>query len=51
MLFLERRMIVFKEILKMDKLISKVKYFSEWDVPPEVILETQDAELFYNSNI
>jgi hypothetical protein len=35
----------------MDKPTSKAKYFSEWDAPPEVILETQDAELFYNSNI
>ena len=51
MLPLERRMIALKEILKMDKPTSKAKHFSEWDAPPEVILETQDAELFYNGNI
>lgn len=48
---LERRMIALKEILKMDKPTSKAKLFSEWNIPPEVILETQDAELFYNGNI
>jgi predicted GIY-YIG superfamily endonuclease len=48
---LERRIIALKEILKMDKPTSKAKCFSEWDAPPEVILEIQDAELFYCDNI
>jgi len=46
---LERRIIALKEILKMDKPTSKAKCFSEWETPPEVILETDDAQLFYNS--
>lgn len=46
---IERRIIALKEILKMDKPTSKAKCFSEWETPPEVILETDDAQLFYNS--
>lgn len=48
---LERRIIALKEIFKMDKPTSKAKCFTEWDVPPEVILETQDANLYYYDNI
>ena len=48
---LERRIIALKEILKMDKPTSKAKCFCEWDIPPQVILETPDAKLFYINNI
>jgi hypothetical protein len=49
MLPLERRIIALKEILKMDRPTSKAKLFSDWETPPEVILETNDANLFYNN--
>ena len=45
---LERRIIALKEILQMEKPTSKAKKFSEWTIPPEVILETDDAKMFYN---
>jgi len=44
---LQRRIIALKEILKMDKPTSKAKSFNSWETPPEVILEIDDAKLFY----
>lgn len=44
---LERRIFALKEILKMEKPTSKAKLFSEWEIPPEVILETDDSKLFF----
>jgi len=45
---LERRIIALKEILLLDKTTFKAKCFSEWDNPPEVILESVEAKnIFY----
>jgi structure-specific endonuclease subunit SLX1 len=45
---LERRLKALKELLSLDRPTSKAKLYSEWLVPPEVILETKEAENLYN---
>lgn len=45
---LERRLKALKELLSLDRPTSKAKLYSEWLVPPEVILETEEAENLYN---
>ena len=46
---LERRMKALKELLALERPTSKAMAYSEWSAPPEVNLETEDAEKFYNS--
>ena len=46
---LERRMKALKELLALERPTSKAMAYSEWSTPPEVNLETEDAEKFYNS--
>ena len=48
MLPLKRRLIALSEILAMDKPTSKAQPFCEWENPPEVKLETYDAEMLFN---
>jgi structure-specific endonuclease subunit SLX1 len=45
---LERRMKALEELLKLERPTSKAKAYSEWSSPPEVILEIEEAEKYYN---
>jgi predicted GIY-YIG superfamily endonuclease len=45
---LERRLKALKDLLALDRPTSKAKLYSEWNNPPEVILETEEAENIYN---
>ena len=46
---LERRMKALKELLALERPTSKAMTYTEWSAPPEVNLETENAEKFYNS--
>jgi predicted GIY-YIG superfamily endonuclease len=46
---LERRMKALKNLLALERPTSKAMAYTEWSAPPEVNLETEDAEKFYNS--
>lgn len=45
---LERRLKALKDLLALDRPTSKAKLYSEWNNPPEVILETEEAKTLYN---
>jgi len=45
---LERRMKALKQLLALERPTSKAMPYSEWGSLPQVNLETQDAELYYN---
>jgi structure-specific endonuclease subunit SLX1 len=45
---LERRMKGLKELLALERPTSKAIAYKEWSSPPEVHLETEEAENFYN---
>jgi structure-specific endonuclease subunit SLX1 len=45
---LERRMKGLKELLALERPTSKAISYKEWPSPPEVHLETEEAENFYN---
>ncbi len=45
---LERRMQALKQLLALERPTSKALAYSEWSSPPQVNLETQDAEFYYN---
>ena len=45
---LERRMKALKQLLALERPTSKALAYSEWSSPPQVNLETQDAEFYYN---
>ena len=38
-----------KELLALERPTSKAMAYSEWSVPPEVNLETEDSQKYYNS--
>jgi len=44
---LERRMKALKELLSLERSTSKAKSFKEWETPPEVHLETDEAKCIY----
>jgi structure-specific endonuclease subunit SLX1 len=44
---LERRILALKELLSLDKSTTKAMPFSEWNSPPEVHLETDEANKLY----
>ena len=44
---LERRMKALKQLLALERPTSKAKSYSEWETPPEVHLETEEAEKYY----
>ncbi len=44
---LQRRMIALKQILALDKPTSKAKLYSEWDEPPKIIFEDNEALKYY----
>jgi len=45
---LEKRMVALKQLLNLDRPTSKAKAYSEWPVPPEVVIEDDEAREFYN---
>jgi structure-specific endonuclease subunit SLX1 len=45
---LERRMKALKDLLALERPTSKAITYKEWCTPPEVHLETEEAEKFYN---
>ena len=45
---LEKRMIALKQLLNLERPTSKAKAYSEWPEPPEVIIEDEEARLYYN---
>jgi structure-specific endonuclease subunit SLX1 len=44
---LERRMKALKQLLSLEKPTSKAKLYSEWESPPEIIFETEEAKKYY----
>ena len=44
---LERRMKALKQLLALERPTSKAKAYTEWATPPEVHLETEEAEKHY----
>ena len=46
---LERRIKALKELLALERPTSKAISYKEWTTPPEVHLETEEAEKLYNS--
>ena len=45
---LERRMLALKQLIDLPQSTSKAKPYSEWPLPPEVHLETDDAKIYEN---
>ena len=45
---LERRMKALKQLLALERPTSKALAYSEWPSPPQINLETQNAEFYYN---
>lgn len=48
MLPLERRMIALKQLLALEKPTSKAISYSEWPSPPQVNIETEEAQKYYS---
>ncbi len=44
---LERRFIALKMLLELPQSTSKAIPYSEWEIPPEVHIETNDASIYY----
>ena len=47
---LERRIMALKELLSLERPTSKAKAYSEWEYPPVVNLEDEEAEQLYNNS-
>jgi hypothetical protein len=48
MIPLERRIKALKELLSLERPTSKALAYTEWENKPEVHLETDDVEKYYN---
>ena len=46
---LERRLNALKDLLALERPTSKAISYSEWPVPPEVHMETEEAQIYYDS--
>jgi hypothetical protein len=44
---LERRLCALKTLLELPKSTTAAKPYAEWPTPPEVHLETEDANIYY----
>ena len=44
---LERRIVALKQLLALERPTSKAKAYSEWLHPPQVILEDDEARMYY----
>jgi predicted GIY-YIG superfamily endonuclease len=47
---LHRRMMALKELLKLERPTSKAKAYSEWHERPNVVLEDEEAQKYYEIN-
>ncbi len=45
---LERRMMALKQLLALERPTSKAIAYTEWSAPPQVNIETDDAQKYYN---
>ena len=45
---LERRILALKKLISLDKSTSKAIPYAEWENPPEINLETEEAKYYYN---
>lgn len=46
---LKRRLTALKELLSLEKSTTKAKLYTEWEIPPKIIFETNDSMNFYDS--
>jgi predicted GIY-YIG superfamily endonuclease len=46
---LERRMTALKQLLALDRPTSKAVAYTEWPSPPQVNIETEDAQKYYDN--
>jgi predicted GIY-YIG superfamily endonuclease len=46
---LERRMIALKQLLALERPTSKAMAYTEWPTPPQVNIEIEEANKFYNT--
>jgi predicted GIY-YIG superfamily endonuclease len=44
---LERRMIALKQLLSLERPTTKAKAYSEWEKPPNVIIEYDEAQTYF----
>lgn len=44
---LERRMLALKQLVELPQSTTKAKPYSEWATPPEVHIETDEANIYY----
>lgn len=47
MIPLQRRMMALKQLLELPQSTTKAKPYSEWNSPPEIHIETDDADMYY----
>jgi len=45
---LERRMVALKQLLALERPTTKAKAYSEWESPPNVVLEDEEANTTFN---
>ena len=45
---LERRMVALKQLLALERPTTKAKAYSEWENPPSVVLEDEEAKTTFN---
>jgi hypothetical protein len=45
---LERRVNALKQLLNLERPTTKAKAYSEWEAPPQIILEDDEARDLYN---
>jgi structure-specific endonuclease subunit SLX1 len=48
---LERRMMALKDLLRLERPTCKAKLYTEWQAPPEVHLENENAKTYYENLI
>jgi structure-specific endonuclease subunit SLX1 len=51
MLPLERRMLALKQLLALERPTSKAIAYTEWPSPPQVNIETEEAQKYYDINL
>lgn len=46
---LERRIVALKQLLALERPTTKAKAYTEWETPPNVILEDEEAKTLYSN--
>jgi structure-specific endonuclease subunit SLX1 len=46
---LERRMMALHQLLSLERPTSKAVAYTEWEAPPQIILETEEAKIYYDT--